>query len=130
MALHAGAARTATVVAKARMHLGPERGTTRVDRMGWRWALENVQRKRDLALLARLKGIHVRFNRVKHLEKSPIPSRILLRNAKNYSRRILRYNAWLFIHGHPPHVRYAALQWLVRCFGPKVLRFLSCRFAR
>jgi len=130
LALHGGAARTATVVAMTRTHFGPERGTTRADRMGWRWALENVQRKRDLALLASHKGIHVRFDRAKHLDKSPIPTRVLLRNARNYSRRILKYNAWLFTHSYPPHFRYAALQWLVRLFGPNILRFLSSCFCR
>lgn len=130
LALHGGAARTSAAVAMSRMHLGPERGTTRADRLGWRWALENVQRKRGLALLARQKGIQVRFDRIEYVEKSPIPSQVLLRNARNYSRRILKYNAWLFIHGHPPHFRYAVLQWLVRIFGKNVLRFLSCCFPR
>jgi hypothetical protein len=125
LALYGGAARTAKVAAMTRIHFGLERGTTRVDRMGWRWALENAQRKRSLALLAGQKGIPVRFNRMKHLEKSPIPSRILLRNARSYSRRILKYNAWLFVHGRPPHFRYAVLQWLVRFFGQGVLRFFS-----
>jgi hypothetical protein len=127
LALHGGAARTAAAVAMSRMHLGPERGTTRVDRMGWRWALENAQRKRDLALLARCKGIHVRFDRGKHLEISPIPSRVILRNARNYSRRILKYNAWLFTHSKPPHLGYALLQWLVRLFGPNVLKLDKIR---
>ncbi len=130
LALHSGGARTATVVAMTRVHFGPERGTTRVDRMGWRWALENAQRKRDLALLATQKDIHVRFDRVKHLNKSPIPSRLLLQNARNYSRRILKYNAWLFTHSKPPHFRYAVLQWLVRFFGEKALWLLSWRFRR
>lgn len=130
LALFGGGVRTATVVAMTRTHFGPERGTTRVDRMGWRWALENVQRKRDLALLAGQKGIHVRFDRAKHLEKSPIPSRLLLRNAKNYSRRVLKYNAWLFVHSHPPHFQYSVLQRLVRLFGEKVLRILSRSFYR
>lgn len=130
LALHGGGARTATLVAATRTHFGPERGTTRADRMGWRWALENVQRKRDLALLARQKGIHVPFGRLKHLEKSPIPSRLLLRNSRNYSRRILKYNAYLFVHSHPPHIQYSVLQWLVRLFGERALGFLSRSFYR
>ena len=125
LALQGGAAQTAMAVAVARSHYGAERGSIRVDRMGWRWALENAQRKRNLALLRRQKGVQVRFDRTKHLQKSPIPSRVLLQNAGGYSRRILAYNAWLFTHSTPPHLGYAALQWLVRMFGPKILQMCS-----
>ncbi|MGH7940634.1 MAG: hypothetical protein ACREFR_06135 [Limisphaerales bacterium] len=130
LALNGRAARTATVLAMTRVHSDAGRATNRVDRLGWRWALGNVQRKRDIALLAREKGIHVRFDRAKHLRNSPIPSRIVLRNARNYSRRILRYNAWLFTRSRPPHFRYALLQCLVRLFGEKALKLLSSRSPR
>lgn len=110
LALHGGAAQTSAVVALARSHEGPERGTTRVDRKGWKWALENVQRKHNLALLKEAKGISIPFNRTKHLEKNPLPARQLLRDARGYSRRMLAYNAWLFTHSTPPHWRYALLQ--------------------
>jgi len=121
LALRGGAVRTAAAVAVARSHYGAERGSIRVDRMGWRWALENVQRKRNLALLRQQKGIQVPFERAKHLQKSPIPSRVLLQNARGYSRRMLAYNAWLFTHSTPPHLGYAALQKMVGLFGPRVL---------
>ena len=119
LALRSGAVQTATEVAMVRSH-GHDRGSTRVDRKGWRWALENAQRKRNLALLRRQKGIQISFERTKHLQKNPIPSRVLLRHARGYSRRILAYNAWLFTHSKPPHWRYAVLQWMVRLFGMKV----------
>ncbi len=122
LALRGGAVRTAATVAVMRSHYGAERGSTRVDRMGWRWALENVQRKRNLALLRLQKNIRVPFDRTRHLRHGPIPSRVLLNNAHRYSGRILRYNAWLFTRSRPPHARYAALQWLVRLFGPRMLR--------
>ena len=120
LALCGGAAQTATEVAVTRSHYGAERGSTRVDQKGWRWALENAQRKRNLALLRRQKGIRISFERTKHLQKSPIPSRVLLRHARGYSRRILAYNAWLFTHSTPPNARYAVLRWLVKIFGTKV----------
>ena len=121
LAVQGGGVRTAATVAVARSHYGAERGSIRVDRMGWRWALENVQRKRNLALLRQQKGIQIPFERIKHLQKRPIPSRILLHNARGYSRRILAYNAWLFTHSAPPHIRYAVLQWVVRLLGSRVL---------
>ena len=130
LALRGGAAQTATEVAMARSHYGAERGSTRVDRMGWRWALENVQRKHNLALLRRQKGIQVSFERAKHLQESPIPSRVLLRYARGYSRRMLAYNAWLFTHSTPPHLRYAVLQWLVCLLGSCVFRFCSILWNR
>jgi GT2 family glycosyltransferase len=125
LALQGGAAQTATEVAVARSHEGADRGSTRVERMGWRWALENAQRKRNLVLLRREKGIALPFDRTKHLRDSPIPSRALLQHAHGCSRRLLAYNAWLFTHSTPPHWRYAALQWLVRLFGSKVLKICS-----
>jgi glycosyltransferase involved in cell wall biosynthesis len=125
LALKFGAAQSATEVAVNRAHYGEDRGSTRVERMGWKWALDNVQRKRNLALLRREKGIVIPFERTKLLKQSPIPSRLLLRYARGFSRRILFYNAWLFTHSRAPHVRYAALQWLVRWFGPDVLRRLA-----
>lgn len=125
MALYGGAAQTAAVVAEVRTHLGVERGSTRVDRMGWRWALENVQRKRNLALLSREKQIQLPFDRTKHLETRPISSRILLRNAASYSDRILKYNAWLFTHSKAPDFRYAILQWIIQISRHRMLRTFS-----
>jgi glycosyltransferase involved in cell wall biosynthesis len=123
LAVRGGAAQTAAEVAVARSHEGADRGSTRVERMGWRWALENVQRKRNLALLRREKGIVIPFDRTKHLKESPIQSRVLMRYANGYSRRLLNYNAWLFTHSTPPHARYAFLQLLVRLFGPRFLNW-------
>jgi hypothetical protein len=31
----------------------------------------------------------------------------------------------LFTHSKPPHLKYAAMQWLVRLFGPRMLRIAS-----
>jgi glycosyltransferase involved in cell wall biosynthesis len=130
LALRFGAAQTATEISTVRSHYGQDRGTSRVERMGWKWALDNVQRKRNLALLEREKGMVIPFERTKLLEQSPIPSRVLLRYARGYSRRILAYNAWLFLHSKPPHWRYAGLQWLVRLFGPEILRASSILLSR
>jgi hypothetical protein len=125
LALRFGASQTATEVALVRSHFGEDRGTSRVERKGWKWALDNVQRKRNLALLRREKGLTVPFDRVKLLQETPIPSRLLLRHANEFSERMLRYNAWLFTHGKAPHLPYAALQSLVRLLGPRVLRAMQ-----
>jgi glycosyltransferase involved in cell wall biosynthesis len=129
LTLRYGAAQSATEVAINRSHEGVDRGTSRVERMGWKWALDNVQRKRNLTLLQKEKNISISFNRTKLLNTSPIPSRLLLRHAKGFSRRMLAYNAWLFIHSTPPHWRYATLQWLVRVCGPGILQ-LGIVFSR
>jgi glycosyltransferase involved in cell wall biosynthesis len=125
LALTSGASQSVKELAIVRGHDGVDRGTSVVIRKGWKWALDNVQRKRNLARLRREKGMVIPFERAKLLENSPIPSRLLLRYARGFSRRILFYNAWLFTHSTPPHWRYAALQWLVRIFGPKALRCCS-----
>jgi hypothetical protein len=125
LALRFGAAQSAAEVSVVRSHEGADRGTSRVVRMGWKWALDNVQRKRNLAALQKEKGITVPFDRTKLLRESPIPSRLLLRHARTFSRRMLAYNAWLLTHSRPPNARYAGLQWLVRLLGPRVLRIAS-----
>jgi len=118
LALKFGAAQSVTEVSVTRSHEGMDRGTSIIVRKGWKWVLDNVQRKRNLALLRAEKGIVIPFERTKLLKQSPIPSRLLFRFARGFSRRVLRYNAYLFTHSKPPHLRYAAMQWLVRIFGP------------
>jgi hypothetical protein len=122
LALKFGAAQTTTEVSMTRAHFGEDRGTSRVERKGWKWVLDNVQRKRNLALLRREKGICIPFERAKLLGRNPIPSRALLRHARNFSRRVLRYNAWLLLHSKSPNLRYAVLQRMVRIFGPGALQ--------
>jgi glycosyltransferase involved in cell wall biosynthesis len=131
MALRHGASQTATEVSVWRSHYGADRGSSRVECKGWQWVLDNVQRKRNLALLLREKGLAIPFDRLKFLRQRPISSLLLLREADKFSDRILRYNAWLFTQSKAPHLKYAALQWLVRLLGPRVLRLRSClRFGR
>jgi glycosyltransferase involved in cell wall biosynthesis len=129
LALRFGASQSASVVSLMRSHEGDDRGTSRVERKGWKWALDNVQRKRNLFLLQREKGVSIPFDRVKLLRNSPIPTRLLLRHAHDFSERILRYNAWLLTHSQAPGFGYAAVQCVVRVLGPGVLRTGS-RFLR
>jgi glycosyltransferase involved in cell wall biosynthesis len=128
--LRVGATQSAEEVAVVRSHYGPGRGTTRVERMGWRWALDNVQRKRNLALLRAEKGIAVPFERAKVLQGLPMPSYYLLRYARGFSRRLLAYNLRLFLLSKPPHLRYAALQAFGRILGPPGLRLCSALWNR
>lgn len=125
LTLQFGGAQTATEVSAMRSHEGDDRGTTRVERMGWKWALDNVQRKRNLARLRQEKGINIPFDRTKLLAESPIPSRLIFRHARKFTKRICAYNWWLFTHSRPPHWRYTILQWLARLTGPQILRFAS-----
>ena len=125
LALRFGAAQTVSEVSIVRSHYGKDRGTSRVERMGWKWALDNVQRKHNLALLQREKGITIPFERAKLLKDMPLSSRVLLRHAHESSRRILAYNWWLFTHSKPPHPLYAALQGMVWLLGPHALRVYS-----
>jgi glycosyltransferase involved in cell wall biosynthesis len=120
-----GGVQSAAELAVVRGHDGADRGTSVVVRKGWKWALDNLQRKRNLALLSREKGIQIPFDRVKLLQDSPIPTRVMLRNARHFTRRMLRYNWWLFTHSRPPHWRYAALQWIAQIIGPKTFKISS-----
>jgi len=129
LALKFGAAQAATEVSITRGHNGFDRGSSLVLRKGWKWALDNVQRKRNLILLQQERGITIPFDRAKFLRENPISSRLLLRHAKKFTRRILRYNWWLFTHSKPPSWYYALFQWLVRLIGPKSLRIFSALFS-
>ena len=120
-----GGAQSAEELAIVRGHEGVDRGTSVVIRKGWKWALDNCQRKRNLKLLRQEKGVDIPFGRAKILRDSPIPSRLLFAHAKNFTRRILFYNWWLFIHSKPPHWRYACLQWIMRMGGPTALKIFS-----
>lgn len=130
LALRFGAAQSEREVSIVRSHFGMDRGTSRVERMGWKWALDNVQRKRNLRLLRAALGIEIPFERAKGLNLSPIPSRYLLRYAEGFSTRWLKYNAWIFVHSATPHTGYAALQWAVRLLGPRALRYSSMLWNR
>jgi hypothetical protein len=123
--MRGGVAQAAAEVSLVRSHYGIDRGTSRVLRMGWKWALDNVQRKRNLALLKQERGIDMSFDRTKFLKTSPLPTRYLLRFANGLSPRLLAYNTWLFLHSTPPHKGYWAEQSMVRLTGPKGLRVLS-----
>jgi len=122
-----GGVQSGAELAVVRAHEGADRGTSIVFRKGWKWALDNLQRKRNLGLLRRERGIELPFDRLKLLEESPIPARVLLQQGRNFTRRMLRYNWWLFIHSRPPHWRYALLQAFFRLTGPAGLRFLAAR---
>lgn len=132
IALRFGGAQTAKDVSIVRSHYGIDRGSTRVERMGWKLVLDNVQRKRNLQILRKEKNISIPFRRARFLDQSPVPSRLLLRDACGFSRRMLAYNAWLFTHSKAPNHAYRALQWMVDLFGPGALRGCSrlCNWAR
>src|SRR5207237_7016035 len=89
-----GAAQTGKQVAFVRSHKGGERGTRQIERSGRKFGLDNVQRKRNLAILKRM-GYEVQFERQPR-DWPAIPSRFLIENSTGFSRRILAYNTRLF----------------------------------
>lgn len=125
LALRGGAAQSATEVALVRTHYGEDRGTSRVERKGWKWALDNVQRKRNLRLLAQERGLRVPFDRRKLLRQQPVPTRYLLRFAAGLSPRLLAYNHWLYVHSKAPSAGHTALQIFLKLTGPRGARRLS-----
>jgi glycosyltransferase involved in cell wall biosynthesis len=125
MALRFGAVESAIAVAVGRCHEDFDRASSHITRKGWKWLLDNVQRKRNLAMLAREKGMVLPFERAKPVKQDPFPLRLLLRFAHGFSSRLLFYNWWLFTQSKPPHWRYAMLQWFIRILGPRSLRVYS-----
>jgi glycosyltransferase involved in cell wall biosynthesis len=130
LTLESGGAQSAKELAVVRTHDGIDRGTSVVIRKGWKWALDNVQRKRNLARWRGKNKTPLKFDRAKLLQESPIATRLLLPYAKNCTRRILAYNWWLFVHSKPPHFRYAVFQCLARICGPNLLRMAGKPAAR
>jgi len=128
LTLEDGGAQSARELAVVRGHDGVDRGTSVVIRKGWKWALDNVQRKRNLATWRQKGNPPVKFDRTKLLRKSPMPTRFLVPYAGNVTRRMLAYNWWLFTHSTPPHFRYALFQLAAKVCGPNLLRLVS-RFA-
>jgi glycosyltransferase involved in cell wall biosynthesis len=125
LALTCGAAQTEKVVAVGRCHDSWDRATTRIVRKGWKWLLDNVQRKRNLARLKTERGEDRSFERSLPQVRHPIPLRLMVAAGSGFHRRVLVYNWWLFVHSQPPHWRYAGLQWLLRLLGPRVLIILA-----
>ncbi|HEU0008586.1 MAG TPA: glycosyltransferase [Verrucomicrobiae bacterium] len=120
----AGGAETARQVGVFRSHSGWDRGTNRVLRSGKPYGLISIQRKRNLALKARV-GVASRFDRNDELTRSPMPATYLLSYAAGFSRMYLRYNTARLCRSAPPHWRYAVFQALARLFGPGFVRAAS-----
>ena len=125
MTLEFGGAQSAKELAIVRTHDGIDRGTSVVFRKGWKWALDNVQRKRNLAHWRQKKKTTLKFDRTKLLGESPIATRELLPYARNCTRRMLAYNWWLFTRSKPPHFTYAVFQLAAKICGPNFLRLFA-----
>ncbi len=125
LALHCGGAETATAVAVGRCHEDAGRASSRITRKGWKWVLDNVQRKRNRHLLREKKGMVVPFDRTWSVRREPIPLRQMLTRSHGFSRRLLGYNWWLLTQSNPPHWSYALAQLALRWSGPQGLRFAS-----
>ncbi len=124
--LDGGAGKTNRVVGNRRDHPEVERGTNKVVRDGTQHGWENVQRKRNLALLSRRKGVSVRFDRKGQvLAHSPVPARLLFANAYRFSKRYLNYNSALFLNSAAPNTPYRIVQMLVKIGGPNSVRIIS-----
>jgi len=116
LAARYGAAKSGAKVACLRIHGGHDRGTTSIERSGKKYGLENVQRKRNVALLSR-NGRSLRFDRVAIQAAFPLPIKFLLTSAAGSSDRILAYNVELLRRSRAPNWRYRAFQALTAGLG-------------
>ena len=124
LAVRGGASRVNRPIANVRQHAQWGRGTTKVIRNGRQYALENVQRKRNLALL-RSVGKSAGFDRRRVYQQAPLSRQFLLGNAAGFSDRLLSYNARLLQISRPPGLSYRGFQLLAGSFGPRFLRLAS-----
>jgi len=119
-----GSAATNRVVATYREHHSIGRGTTKVDISGRKYACGNMQRKRHIPWLSKLRP-NLRFDRKSFQAKSPIPSRFILQYGYRFSPRMLRYNAGLMQISAAPHLGYWIFQMLSRVLPWQSLRMVS-----
>jgi len=124
LALNYGAAATNRVVANYREYHSVGRATSEVDSSGRKFACTNLQRKRHYAWL-RSKKSGLRFDRHALFKESPMPSRFILKYGYAFSPRMLRYNAGLLLVSTAPHLGYRLVQFIVRIFSWRSLRFAS-----
>ena len=125
LALNYGGAISLIPVATARCHDNTTRASSIIIRKGIKWVLDNVQIKKNIKYMQIKNGKIIAFDRKYILKNSPIPSRILFKNAHLFNKRILFYNWWLFIHSIPPNLGYFCLQKICRLFGPNAILFIS-----
>lgn len=127
IAVH-GSAQISERVAFQLQHSGWDRGTNRVIRSGWLYALTYVQHKRNLKLLA-TNGIHLRFDRLAFQKWAPLPTRFLLTYGHTLRRRILAYNVKLLLLSTAPHWKYKVFQKLTQIGGVSFVKFASYLWA-
>jgi glycosyltransferase involved in cell wall biosynthesis len=127
LALTYGSAATNRVVATYREHHSTERGTTKVDISGRKYAYVNMQRKRHLAWLRKLRP-DLRFDRKAFQEESPMPTRFILQHGYGFSSRMLRYNAGLLYMSSAPHMTYRLFQSVTKLLTWRSLRIASLCF--
>ena len=127
LALRYGAAATNRVVANYREHYSLGRGTTRVDISGRKYALVNAHRKKHIAWLRSLRP-GLCFDRAVLQRQAPIPTRFILEYGRNFSSRMLRYNAGLLFLSSAPHAGYRLLQMISRLLSWRSLRLASLVF--
>jgi glycosyltransferase involved in cell wall biosynthesis len=123
LALQHGAAFTSAIVANARHHETTGRGTMRVDLQGRRFALINVQIKRNLKALREAGGYLV-FDRYRALTMAPLPIRYLLYYACYFSNRMLTYHLQLLRY-NPPTIQWQIPRFLFRIIGHLGIRFIA-----
>ena len=122
-----GSAATNRVVATYREHHSTGRGTTEVDISGRKYACGNMQRKRHIAWLRKLKP-DLRFDRKALFKEAPMSTRFILEHGYKFSPRLLRYNAGLLYLSSAPHLRYHIFQILSKLLTWRSLRGFSFLF--
>lgn len=119
-----GAAYTDKIIANNRDHERLPRATPAIDRAGKRYALMYVQLKRNVHHL-RNQGKTLPIDRRLVQSMAPVTATYLLKNAKSFSRRILRYHITLFLAAKAMTWKGIILQRLALIFGPTGIRVLS-----
>src|SRR5438128_2962378 len=126
LAIAHGSAATNRVVVTYREHHSMGRGTTEVNISGRKYACGNMQRKRHIAWLSKLRP-NLRFDRKALLKQAPMSTRYILEHGYKFSP-MLRYNAGLLHLSSAPLVRYRLFQVICRLFSWHSLRVASRGF--
>jgi glycosyltransferase involved in cell wall biosynthesis len=108
-------------LARYRVHLGADRGTTTAAKTGRKIACSAAQAKRNLARL-RTADVSLHFDRIKWLSVHRPLYRDLLIYSWNMPNRLLWYNRQLLLLARPPGRKSHLLHWVSKLLGNPGIR--------
>jgi glycosyltransferase involved in cell wall biosynthesis len=124
-----GAAQTSQIVSSIRTHRDWTRGTSQVERSGKISGLIFIQQKRIAAMLKHSESPW-KFDRRQLLNGYQFSAKYLIRNAKFFSPRILKYNYMLLMDSQSRDFFHLAFKTLAKVLGPGFLRWISRIYGR